>query len=37
VSNSFANRIDLTCPSCHQPFAADLWLMVDGDERPDLL
>jgi hypothetical protein len=27
----------LVCPSCGQPFTADVWLIVDRQERPDLV
>ena len=30
-------RADLTCPSCGQPFQADVWLVLDKAERPDLV
>ncbi len=28
---------DLRCPTCEQPFQADVWLVVDRAERPDLV
>lgn len=37
MPNSHADHAELTCPSCAQPFAADVWLIVDTAERPDLL
>ena len=30
-------RADLQCPSCGQPFATTVWLVVDRQERPDLV
>lgn len=35
--HSFAEKTNLTCPYCHQPFAYDVWLIIDTKERPDLL
>jgi hypothetical protein len=32
-----AQQANLTCPHCGQPFNADIWLIVDTQERPDLL
>ena len=37
MPNSFATSAQLTCPACRQPFSADVWLVVDSSERPDLL
>jgi len=37
MSNSFATTAQLTCSDCGQSFQADLWLLVDSAERPDLL
>ncbi|HRW09648.1 MAG TPA: tetratricopeptide repeat protein [Caldilineaceae bacterium] len=37
MAHSFATTAQLTCAACHQPFTADLWLIVDTAERPDLL
>ena len=34
---SFAEPIELTCPRCGTPFATETWVIVDGDERPDLV
>ncbi|MCX7609830.1 MAG: CpXC domain-containing protein, partial [Anaerolineales bacterium] len=34
---SHAQPIQLTCPRCNRPFQAELWLIVDAAERPDLL
>ena len=36
MANSFAENASLTCPECGQPFTADIWLVVDAAERPDL-
>ena len=35
--HSLAQSTGLTCPRCGQAFQADLWLIVDAAERPDLL
>jgi hypothetical protein len=37
MSVSFAQEADLLCPRCGQSFRADVWLIVDAAERPDLL
>lgn len=37
MTNSFFQPQTVTCPHCRQPFTADAWLIVDADERPDLL
>lgn len=34
---SYAQSVDLTCPACGQAFTAEVWLIVDGHARPDLL
>ena len=34
---SFQQTPQLTCPRCGQSFAAEIWLIVDAAERPDLL
>ncbi len=34
---SFAQSTDLTCPNCSRSFAAEIWLIVDTGERPDLV
>ena len=34
---SFAQQADATCPACNHAFQADVWLVVDADERPDLV
>jgi len=36
MAHSFAQQTDLTCPECGQPFTAQVWLIVDAAERPDL-
>jgi hypothetical protein len=33
---SFSQTHSLTCPQCKTPFHADIWLIVDAGERPDL-
>lgn len=37
VSRSQSERADLTCPTCGTPFDAEIWLVVDRQERPDLV
>ena len=37
TAHSFAQTISLTCPQCSQPFDAQIWLIVDAAQRPDLL
>ncbi|TAH53991.1 MAG: tetratricopeptide repeat protein, partial [Chloroflexota bacterium] len=34
---SFSQTALLTCPQCNTPFDADIWLIVDAGERPDLV
>jgi len=34
---TYAERPTLTCPACNHPFPAEVWLIVDTTERPDLL
>ena len=34
---SFSQPYELVCPTCHKPFSAEMWLIVDAEERPDLL
>jgi CHAT domain-containing protein/tetratricopeptide (TPR) repeat protein len=36
MPHSYAQTAELTCPACRQPFSADIWLIVDAAERPDL-
>lgn len=33
---SIAQAVSLTCPQCNAPFNAEVWLIVDAGERPDL-
>lgn len=33
---SFVESLDLSCPYCGKPFQAETWLLVDGQERPEL-
>lgn len=37
MNRSFTQSIDLECTNCKQPFHADVWLIVDAAERPDLV
>ncbi len=37
MTYSFSQTTSLTCPDCGQSFTADIWLVVDASERPDLL
>ncbi|WP_322808023.1 CHAT domain-containing protein [Thermanaerothrix sp.] len=37
MAHSFAQTQMLTCPQCRHTFSADIWLILDADERPDLL
>jgi hypothetical protein len=37
MSYSHAENAELPCRNCGQPFAADVWVIVDPAERPDLL
>ena len=37
MAHSMAQEADLTCPQCGQAFTAEIWLIVDTAERPDLL
>lgn len=36
MSISYSEHTTLTCPSCHKPFEAELWVLIDATERPDL-
>jgi hypothetical protein len=36
MSLSYSENTSLTCPSCGQDFAAEIWMLVDAAERPDL-
>ncbi|MBK9710519.1 MAG: hypothetical protein IPO81_04155 [Kouleothrix sp.] len=33
---SYSERARLTCPACLAPFDADVWILVEAAERPDL-
>ncbi|MGQ9928664.1 MAG: CpXC domain-containing protein, partial [Chloroflexaceae bacterium] len=37
MSPSLSQTASLTCPQCGQEFQAEIWLIVDAAERPDLL
>lgn len=37
MPHSFATTANLTCTACTRSFSAELWLIVDTVERPDLL
>ncbi|MBC7243099.1 MAG: hypothetical protein H5T60_11720, partial [Anaerolineae bacterium] len=37
MPHSFSQTVSLTCPRCGRDFSAEIWLIVDADERPDLL
>ncbi len=37
MAHSYAETVTLACPQCGRQFSADLWLIVDAGERPDLL
>lgn len=37
VAISFAQPTEITCMPCGQPFSADIWLIADVGERPDLV
>jgi predicted RNA-binding Zn-ribbon protein involved in translation (DUF1610 family) len=37
MPHSFSQTASLTCPQCGRAFSAEVWLIVDADERPDLL
>ncbi len=36
MPHSFSQTASLTCPQCGQTFSAEVWFIVDADERPDL-
>jgi rRNA maturation protein Nop10 len=36
MPHSFSQTASLTCPQCGRAFSAEVWLIVDADERPDL-
>lgn len=35
-AHSLSQKVELTCPQCGQSFPAEVWLLVDTAERPDL-
>ncbi|MBN1149042.1 MAG: CHAT domain-containing protein [Anaerolineales bacterium] len=37
MPNSHAQNARLTCPACGREFEAEIWLVIDAAERPDLL
>lgn len=37
IPRSRQETAELNCPTCGQPFKADVWLVVDRMERPDLV
>jgi len=37
LAHTYADVINVTCPHCDEFFYAELWLIVDAVERPDLL
>ncbi|WP_298010522.1 CpXC domain-containing protein, partial [uncultured Anaerolinea sp.] len=37
MTHSISQTATLACPQCGHAFPAEIWLIVDGDERPDLL
>jgi hypothetical protein len=37
MSHSSAQSVSLTCPKCKTTFTAELWVILDAAERPDLL
>lgn len=37
MSRSYAETADLRCPTCGTPFTGEVWLVVDRQERPDLV
>lgn len=37
MPRSQSETAELHCPSCGEPFTADVWLTVDRQERPDLV
>src|SRR5688572_15992831 len=36
MPRSRSEQVELACPSCGRAFDAEVWLVVDGPERPDL-
>lgn len=37
MTRSHNQTADLSCPTCGKPFSAEVWLVVDRQERPDLV
>ena len=37
VSHSISQQMEIACPKCSNKFAADIWLVIDVWERPDLV
>ena len=37
MPHSLSQMATVTCPHCSRAFEADIWLVVDAAERPDLL
>lgn len=37
MRTTLAESIVLTCPQCNTEFSADIWQIVDANERPDLI
>ncbi len=35
--HSYAQQSDFQCPQCGRSFRSEIWLIVDGGERPDLV
>ena len=36
MTRSLSQAAELPCPQCGQPIAAEVWIVVDVEERPDL-
>ncbi len=37
MANSYTETTSLTCPHCGESFAAEIWLIIDAAERPELV
>lgn len=37
MSHSYAQAVQITCSNCGDAFSADVWLIIDAEERPDLM
>lgn len=37
MAYSYAEHPDLTCPACNQPISAEVWLIIDLTEHPELI